>query len=370
MPAEHQYMRRALDLAWTAAGQVYPRPPVGAVVVSPQGEIVGEGVTQPHPKAHAERVALEAAGECAKGGTLFCTLEPHSFHSTTPPCTDAIIEAGLSAVVVGTPDPNPKQQGRAFEVLKNAGIAVSFALPAQQHEAHRLIEGFRKLINAKTPFITAKIAMSLDGKMATKTGASQWITSENARNAGHALRMRADAILTGINTALTDDPRLTARQGDETRYPTRIILDTHAKLPPTAKLLAEKGDVILINGTQSPQNDFTKPNVERIAVPSTGDHLDLKAVMRQLAERGFSWILVESGATLLTNLHEAALIDRFEVFVAPIIIGGSTAPSPIGGVGVSAVDEARALHHIRYYEIDDNLQMSGYTQKDEFEPIV
>jgi len=368
-----QHMRRALDLAWSVAGGVFPRPPVGAALVSADGEAIGEGAAQARPGDHAEVAALKGAGERARGATLFCTLEPHSFQGVAPSCADAIIASGVANVVVCGLDPNPKQQGRGLEVLRAAGVSVRFADPEHQRENHQLIEGFRKHIAAGVPFVTAKIAMSLDGKIATKTGDSQWITSENARQRGHALRARADAVMTGVNTVLKDDPRLTARVKDappQASRPTRIILDRRGRLPASARLLAEPQPVLWFTSDGELENDLSAPNLERVAVATDGDFLDLNMVMTELGKRGFTWILVEAGQTLLTSLRRADLIDKFECFIAPVVIGGRNAPAPIGGDGVGRMSEALKLVNVQCCQIDDNLQLSGYAKSDDFRAYV
>ena len=245
------FMERALDLAEKAAGGVAPRPPVGAVIVGADGEtIVGEGATQPSPGPHAEAVAIGIAGDAARGGTIYCTLEPHQGHFTTPPCSQAIINAGIKHVVCPTVDPNPQVAGRGFEELRKAGVRVTNDVDEPSaRRADGLIEGFAKHITTGLPFVTVKWAMSLDGKIATRTGDSKWITSGTARAHAHRLRYRSDAVVTGIGTVIADNPRLTARDPQSgkrlgNRPYIRVVIDSEGRMPQDAALLEEEGEVI------------------------------------------------------------------------------------------------------------------------------
>ncbi len=253
------FMERALDLAEKAAGGVAPRPPVGAVIVAADGKtIVGEGATQPSPGPHAEAVAIGIAGDAAKGGTIYCTLEPHQGHFTTPPCSQAIIDAGIKQVVCPTVDPNPQVAGRGFEELRRAGIKVTANVDeSSARRAKELIEGFAKHIKTGLPSVTVKWAMSLDGKIATRIGDSKWITSTTARTHAHQLRYRSDAVITGIGTLIADNPRLTARDPNSgkrlaNRPYIRVVVDSQARMPKNAALLEEEGEVIQAVATPSP----------------------------------------------------------------------------------------------------------------------
>ena len=242
------YMGLALSLAERAVGSVSPNPPVGAVLVR-DGEVVGEGYTQPPGQAHAEIVAIRQAGPRARGATLYTTLEPCNHQGRTGPCSEAIIEAGVAEVHSAVMDPNPHVKGGGLSRLSEAGIAVSTGEMAG--EASRLIEAYAKLVTTGTPFVTAKFAMSLDGKIATRTGSSQWITGEEARAYAHRLRAASDAVMVGINTVLADDPRLTARDGSGEalgRQPLRVVVDSRGRIPREARMLGEPGSTLIVTG--------------------------------------------------------------------------------------------------------------------------
>ena len=242
------YMGLALSLARKAVGSVSPNPPVGAVLVR-DGEVVGEGYTQPPGQAHAEIVAIRQAGPRARGATLYTTLEPCNHQGRTGPCSEAIIEAGVAEVHSAVTDPNPHVKGGGLSRLSEAGIAVSTGEMAG--EAWRLIEAYAKLVTTGTPFVTAKFAMSLDGKIATRTGSSQWITGEEARAYAHRLRAASDAVMVGINTVLADDPRLTARDGSGAaleRQPLRVVVDSRGRIPREARMLGEPGSTLIVTG--------------------------------------------------------------------------------------------------------------------------
>ena len=359
------FMQRALDLAERAAGGVAPRPAVGAVIVARDGEtIVGEGATQPNPGPHAEAVALDMAHDAANGGTIYCTLEPHQFHSTTPPCSQAIIDAGIGTVVCPAVDPNPQVAGRGFEHLKSAGIEVINDVDdASQQRADELIEGFAKHVKTGLPFVTVKWAMSLDGKIATRDGDSQWITGPAARAHAHSLRYRSDAVMTGIGTVLADNPRLTARDPNSGkriagRTYVRVVIDSNAKMPADAALLEEDGEVIqaVANGEASNRR------CEVIMAPSqTEDSVDLAAVMRHLGERGCMNVLVEAGERLTGALFDCGLVDKVVVYMSTgKIIGGSDALSPVGGCGPSVMRDVTRLPNVRMEQFGEDIAIIGY----------
>ncbi|MYK60436.1 MAG: bifunctional diaminohydroxyphosphoribosylaminopyrimidine deaminase/5-amino-6-(5-phosphoribosylamino)uracil reductase RibD [Chloroflexi bacterium] len=358
-------MERALDLAEGAAGGGAPRPAVGAVVVARDGEtIVGEGATQPNPGAHAEAVALDMAHDAANGGTIYCTLEPHQFRSTTPPCSQAIIDAGIGRVVCPTVDPNPQVAGRGLEHLKSAGIEVINDVDdASQQRADELIEGFAKHVKTGLPFVTVKWAMSLDGKIATRGGDSKWITGSAARAHAHSLRYRSDAVMTGIGTVLADNPRLTARDPKSGtrvygRPYIRVVVDSNAKMPDDAALLEEDGEVIqaVSNG------EAANRRCEVIMAPSqTEDSVDLAAVVRHLGERGCINVLVEAGERLTGSLFDCGLVDKVVVYMSTDkIIGGSDALSPVGGSGPSVIHDVTRLKNVRMEQFGEDIAIIGY----------
>ena len=366
-----EFMQRALDLAERAAGGLAPRPAVGAVIVARDGEtIVGEGATQLNPGPHAEAVALNIAQSIAKGdsegGTIYCTLEPHQNWSTTPPCTQAIIDAGISTVVCPTVDPNPLVAGRGFERLKSAGIQIINDVDeTSQLRANELIEGFAKHIKTGLPFVTVKWAMSLDGKIATRNGDSKWITGPAARAHAHSLRYRSDAVMTGIGTVLADNPRLTARDpvsGKRMcgRPYIRVVIDSNAKMPHDAAILEEEGEVIHAVANNNAPN--RRCNVIR-APSKTNDAVDLSDVVRQLGERGCINVLVEAGERLTGGLFDLHLVDKVVVYVSTTkIIGGSDALSPVGGCGPSVMRDVTRLRNARIERFDDDIAIIGYVE--------
>ena len=355
-------MERALHLARQAVGLVAPRPAVGAVLVK-EGRVIGEGFTQPEPGPHAEIVALDQAGNAARDATLYCTLEPCSHTGATPPCTDAIIAAGVARVVCPVVDPYPAVNGRGFENLRRAGVQVVTEVDAgDAAAAHELIEAFATYVLTGRPLVTAKFAMSLDGKIATRTGASRWITGPDARAAAHALRARTDAVMTAIGTVLADDPRLTARDADGEyagRPRLRIVVDTHGRLPHTARLLREPGDILWARGEGAPPA-FDSPRLEAIDLPQRAAGVDLEALLDELGRRGATALLVEGGGHLLGSLFDLELVDKVAAFVAPVLIGGEDAPGPVGGAGVDELAAATRLERTGLRRVGRDVLITGY----------
>ena len=348
-------MRRALALARRALGTTSPNPAVGAVLVR-DGEVVGEGCTQPPGGPHAEAVALRRAGERARGATLYITLEPccHT-RKRTPPCTRAIVAAGVAGVHVATLDPNPQVSGRGVEALRAAGIEVTVG--EGEPEARQVNEAYFKHMATGLPFVTAKFAMSLDGKIATASGDSRWVSGPVARQLAHRLRRQADAVMVGINTVLADDPRLTARDGAArvVKSPLRVVVDSRGRLPPTARLLSEPGDTVL--ATVGPQ---PKVNAQVWPLPGEGGRVDLPALLAQLGQRGVMSVLVEGGGVLLASLLKAGLVDKLHAVISPIIIGGAAAPTPVAGKGVEKVAQALGLARVRVERRGPDIIVSGY----------
>lgn len=373
---KHRFMQRAIHLAQQAAGgTLSPRPPVGAVVAATAANgkhsIVGEGATQPNPGPHAEHVALQAAGEKARNGTIYVTLEPHQFHGTTPPCTDAIIQAGIRKVVCPIQDPNPKVNGKGFDQLRQAGIEIDRNANSDQlRQSTELIEGFHKLITRAMPFVTAKWAMSLDGKIAARSRDSKWVTNKQARDHAHRIRYASDAIITGIGTILADNPRLTARDPEtderaDNRPRIRVVVDSRARLPRDAAILQEEGEVILATAMPTKNNSIS---CETIALP---DHrashgrarVDLNTLMTLLAERGCANVLIEAGSKLTASFFEAQLVDKVVVYISTSkIIGGENALSPVAGIGAENMTEITKLHNIRTETLGQDIAVVGYIQ--------
>ena len=356
-------MRRAVSLARQALGSTSPNPAVGAVVVK-NGEIVGEGFTQPAGEDHAEIVALREAGPRANGATLYVTLEPCNHFGRTPPCTDAIIDAGISAVQVAIVDPNPAVSGGGVERLESDGIPTH--LGAESAAVRRQLEAWLKLVTTGRPFITAKFAMSLDGKISTHTGDSKWITGDKARWHVHKMRARSDAVMVGIGTALADDPRLTARdeRGNPlARQPLRVIVDSRGRLPATARLLVEPGETLIAvgSGVDGLQIGEHGEGVEFRQFPLHDRHIDLQHLTEFLAkERDITSIMVEGGGILLGALFDLGLVDKVVAFVAPTIIGGASAPSPVGGLGAEMMADAVELERVRWKRLGRDMLITGY----------
>lgn len=357
------YMRRAVTLARQALGSTSPNPAVGAVIVK-DGEIVGEGFTQPPGGDHAEVVALKQAGPLAKGGTLYVTLEPCNHSGRTAPCTDTIVGAGISTVHVAIRDPNADVVGCGIERLESAGIRTH--LGGEAAAVQRLLEAWLKYVTSGRPFITAKFAMSLDGKIAARTGDSKWITGDKARWHVHKMRAHSDALMIGIGTALADDPRLTARdeRGSPLAHqPLRVIVDSRGRLPETARLLSEPGETLIAVGSDADSSKASnrRDGVETRAFPLQDGHIDLQVLTSFLAqERDITSIMVEGGGTLLGALFDLDLVDKVVAFVAPTIIGGASAPSPVGGAGVQMMPDALELERVRWKRLGRDMLITGY----------
>jgi diaminohydroxyphosphoribosylaminopyrimidine deaminase/5-amino-6-(5-phosphoribosylamino)uracil reductase len=340
---------------------------VGAVVVR-DGEIIGEGLTEPRPGQHAEPIALAQADDRARGATLFCSLEPHAFQGAAPPCTDIIIAAGISTVVSLLEDPNPRVSGNGFRQLKTAGIeVVRESTSDQKRRAELLVEGFRHHIAKRRPLVTLKIATSLDGKIATRTGESQWITGEGSRAYVHEMRRQADALITGIGTVLTDNPRLSARnsQGNATGRPLlRVVVDTKGRMPADARLLSEPGDILWVVGddiaVDPPTDDVTVLRASLV-----DGKIDLAVVLGELGTRGLHNVMIEAGAGLAGAFVENRMVDKVAAFIAPIIIGGTGAPGPLAGLGIESLDSAPTLENLTHTVIDGDILVEGYVSNTE-----
>lgn len=348
-------MQRALSLAKLALGNVSPNPAVGAVVVK-EGRILGEGCTQPPGQDHAEIVALKQAGEGAKGATMYVTLEPCCFPGRTPPCTQAIIESGIREVHLAMLDPNPQVSGRGREQLESAQIKTF--LGEYEEEIWELNENYIKFITTGLPFVIVKFAMSLDGKLATRTFDSKWISSEASREYVHQLREMVDAVLVGVNTVLQDDPRLTART-DASRQPLRVIVDDQGRTPLTARVFHQPGKTLLAS-TSAEAKKYAEVGAEVLLLPQRAGLVDLPALLEELGKREVTSVLVEGGGTLLGSLFDLNLADKVLAFVSPIIIGGREAVTPVEGKGVDLVRKALRLRRIKREDFGEDVLISGY----------
>ena len=341
---DEKFMRRALALARRGVGKTSPNPAVGAVLVR-NGRVIGEGWHRKAGGPHAEVVALR--GVNARGATLYVTLEPCSTWGRTPPCTEAVIQAGVKRVVVAARDPNPKHQGRGLTLLKRAGIRVESGLLAQ--EAARLNEAFNKWITTGLPFVIAKAAMSADGKIATRAGDSKWITSEKARREAHALRAGVDAIMVGANTVIRDNPRLTVRHGFSGRQPWRVAMDSRGHCPLTAHLFTDRfrRKTIVVTSRHSPKRWRDALAKRRICVLQAPSR-NLRAALKALGRLNVTSVLIEGGGDLLGAAFDAGLVNKAVFFYAPVVIGGSRAVTAVKGTGAARVKHAVRLRNCQW----------------------
>ncbi len=354
-------MERAIELGRAGLGEVSPRPSVGAVIVR-DGRIVGEGRTESIPGRHAEVVAVEQAGELARGATVYTTLEPCSHTHYTGPCADALIAARVRRVVCPVGDPDPRVDGLGFRRLRDAGVEVVMPLEGDLIEsAMESLEGYLHHVATGRPFLTVKFAASLDGRIATRTGDSQWITSEEARARAHRMRAESDAVVTGIGTILADDPRLTARlEGVSGRPRLRVVVDSDGRLPPDAAILKEPGDVLWVRA-EGCVTTIDAPNLEMIAVPRAGSHgVDVGALLNELGERGWMNAMLEAGPRLTGSIIDAGLAQKVAAFIAPVVIGGVDARPAVGGVGVADIATALKLERVRVEQIGPDVLITGY----------
>jgi diaminohydroxyphosphoribosylaminopyrimidine deaminase/5-amino-6-(5-phosphoribosylamino)uracil reductase len=344
--APSPYMARALELARAVKGRTSPNPAVGAVLVR-DGVVVGEGATLPYGQPHAEPVALRAAGERARGATLYVSLEPCSHWGRTPPCAGAIVEAGVPEVHLATLDPNPEVAGQGRAWLERAGVRTTVGDGLR--EARALNADFARWIVSRRPLVVAKFATSLDGRIATRSGDSRWITGPQAREEGHRLRDRSDAILVGVGTVLADDPRLTTRLPvPDPHHPWRLVLDSTGRTPLSARLLGGDlpGKTALCTTEQSSpawRAAVEGRGVEVLLLPAREGRVDLETLLDELGRRRVTSLLVEGGAQVHGAFFDAGLVDRVVAFVAPLVIGGREAPGPVGGEGPARLSDARPL---------------------------
>lgn len=358
-----KYMQRALYLAARAEGRTSPNPMVGAVVVK-NNEITGEGYHRKAGTAHAEVIALKAAGNDAIGATLYVTLEPCSHHGRTPPCADAVIAAGIKRVVIACLDPNPLVSGKGLQILQEAGIETTVGV--LQEEARQLNEAFFKYIQFKMPFIILKFAMTLDGKIATSTGDSRWISSEASRQYVHQLRNTCDAIMVGIGTVLKDDPMLNTRLNQpDTKDPIRVIIDSQLDLPLQSKIVRsakEQRTIIFCHQRANPDRmELLKQNsIEVIPIAGSRDELFLEEAFKILGEIGIMSLLVEGGGEINGYLVEKGLLDKLYCFIAPKMVGGREAPTPVGGKGIPVLNDALPLKSMEITRFENDILITGY----------
>lgn len=358
--ANHQYfMQRAIQLAAKGLGRTSPNPVVGAVLVKNK-RVVGEGFHQQAGGPHAEVLALAQAGEEARGVTMYVSLEPCCHHGRTPPCVPEIVRAGVSNVVVGLIDPDPRVSGGGLKELRAAGVSVEMSDEDSQEQCAEVNRAFICRLKRRRPYVTLKFASSLDGKIASRTGRSKYITGDEARRWVHRERDAHDAIMVGINTVSVDDPELTARE-PEGRTPIKIVVDSSGRLSNDARLFQRAENGVLVLTTPRGQQKITpRDGLDLIVTEDEHGMVDLSQAMRLLAERGINSILLEGGSRLNGGMLDRGLIDRVAGFVAPLLVGGQDAVSPIGGFGVDCVGDALKLRDVGWSTMGPDLLIEGY----------
>ncbi|MBE3597064.1 MAG: bifunctional diaminohydroxyphosphoribosylaminopyrimidine deaminase/5-amino-6-(5-phosphoribosylamino)uracil reductase RibD [Hydrogenibacillus sp.] len=358
---DEAWMRLALTLAESTRAKTHPNPRVGAVIVK-DGRVVGLGAHLAPGEAHAEAHALHMAGEAARGATMYVTLEPCNHHGRTPPCTEAIIRSGIRRVVVAMEDPNPDVEGGGIERLREAGLSVDVGL--LRAEAERLNAPYLTAVAARRPFVWLKLAMTLDGRIATRSGDGRWVTNEASRRRVHELRDLSDAVLVGSGTVLADDPKLTARLPGA-RQPIKVILDGRLRTPASARLFDGAAPVLIFTAPgadEAHKARLISRGAEVIEVPleaqaKTEARLSVRAVLEHLFRRDIRLLLVEGGAKVAGAFWSAELIDRVTVFIAPKIAGGGL--SPLDGTGVLKMAEAVSLVDVAVERFDGDLAVTG-----------
>jgi diaminohydroxyphosphoribosylaminopyrimidine deaminase / 5-amino-6-(5-phosphoribosylamino)uracil reductase len=355
------YLRQTLRLARRGLGRTSPNPMVGAVVVR-GGQVVGAGYHQKAGGPHAERIALAQAGRKARGATLYVNLEPCHHTGRTPPCTAAILESGIRRVVFGMEDPNQRVSGGGGAFLRSRGVEVRSGV--LEGECRTLNEVFVKWATTGLPFVTLKAALSLDGKIATWRGDSQWISNEASRARVHRLRSRVDGILVGIGTVLADDPLLTPRISRKTiRTPLRVIVDPRLRIPLSARLFSDPGPVLIAAGERAPKRkgaELKRKGVEVVFLPDPRGRFDLKPLLAYLGQKEVASLLVEGGAEIFASFLNEKLADRLWLFYGPILIGGQSAKGMIGGRGAATVAEALRLDRLKWRTLGHDFFVEGY----------
>lgn len=333
MDIDERYMRLALELAKKAEGLTSPNPMVGAVIVK-NGRVVGKGYHKRCGLPHAEVNALRSAGRKAEGADLYVNLEPCDHFGRTPPCTDAIIKSSIKKVIIGLKDPNPVNNGRGIKKLIKNGIKVTTGV--LEEEAYELNRPYIKYITKKMPYVTVKVAESLDGKIATRTGESRWITRDDSRRYVHMIRAKSDAVMVGANTVLRDDPLLLSKSAGR-KQPVRIVVCGRRSIPKRSRIFSQSGRFPVI-----------------LARSKTG-RVDLRQLLKDLARREIANILVEGGGELVADLVENKLVDRFLFFIAPKIIGGRLAKTPVEGIGIDRISKAVSLKNVKIRKFKEDI---------------
>lgn len=362
---DEKYMRLAMQLAGNAIGRTSPNPLVGAVIVK-DNRVVGCGWHRKAGTPHAEVHALNQAGELAQGADVYVTLEPCAHYGKTPPCAKALVEAKVKNVYGGLLDVNPKVAGKGFKILEDAGIHVEYGF--LQDELRKQNEVFFKWIEHKKPFVVLKTAMTLDGKIATATGQSKWITNETSRAYGYKLRDIYDGIMVGINTVIEDNPMLTARV-DGGKNPIRIVVDSSLRIDINANVVQDKSAKTIIATTDKADKDkilkLQAQDVDVIVVDKDeNDKVDIEKLLDILGQQNICSILVEGGATLSGSFVAKKLVDKVYFFIAPKIVGGKEAKTPVAGTGILNLQEALALKDIQIEKLEEDILIIGRVDKD------
>jgi len=351
---DKEYMKHALYLARKGIGKTSPNPIVGAVIVK-NGKIIGQGFHKKAGEDHAEIIAIKNCKESPKDSKLYLTLEPCFHYGRTPPCVDAIIKAGIKEVIIAAKDSNPLVNGKSIKKLKKHGIKVKVGL--LERESVEQNKHFFKFIRTKLPYVYLKAAITLDGKIATHSYDSKWISCEKSRKWVHEKRKQVDAVLIGVNTAIKDNPRLNSRLGKIT-YPKRIILDTNLDVPSNLDMFNEKGQTIILTSNVN-IDKFKKKNVKVILCKKKKNHIDLEDALKKLAKIGITSILVEGGGKVFSSFISQNLVDRFYFFIAPKLVGDNSAIPIVSGLKTNSINDSIKLRYINSMNIGSDILMVG-----------
>ncbi|MEP6758671.1 MAG: bifunctional diaminohydroxyphosphoribosylaminopyrimidine deaminase/5-amino-6-(5-phosphoribosylamino)uracil reductase RibD [Actinomycetota bacterium] len=364
-----EHMREALALAERGLGHVSPNPMVGALVVDPTGAVLGRGWYEgPRGAPHAEVIALRVAGERARGATVYCTLEPCDHRASTPPCTEALIEAGVARAIIAARDPNPLVDGRGVARLRAAGIEVREGVLGE--EAHRLNAAFERHITTGLPFVVWKVAASLDGKTAAHDGSSRWITSAEARADAHRLRAWADAIVVGAGTVVADDPRLTVRSPELAGawQPVRVVVDSAGRVPPNAAVFGPEAPTLVATTQRTPERrigEWQQSGADVVVIdPDVSGGVSPAALTAALGKRDIQGVVLEGGATLAWSFLRDDVVDRIVQYVAPMVVAGATAHGVAEGAGFAPIQRARRVTFRRVERLGPDLRMEADVHRD------
>lgn len=356
------YMDQVLTLARQSLGEVHPNPPVGAVLVKNE-KVIAEGITQLPGGPHAEIVALAKLNYEASGTVMYSSLEPCCHYGRTPPCTDAIIKAGVTEVHIAVLDKNPKVFSRGKDQLEKAGIKVVVGKSSPVVE--QLYEAYFKFITTGLPFVTFKFASSLDGKIAASDGSSTWITGQDARDKVHLLRSESDAVMVGIGTVIADDPRLTARNSNGHllhKQPIKIVVDSHCRISRDSRVITDDGTTVIasLDGLNVAKTQLKSLGVQVIETPSLHSSVDLANLLSQLGSIGITSVLFEGGGTLASSLIQQGLIDKIIGFFSPCFIGGKRAPTPFDGDGFATLSASQSVRDMSVQQVGSDIMIIGY----------